>query len=102
MIVLVHADGALPNLALILYRFHELVALGCEPYPMVYDRGRRDLCAFQRWAVRHLYRKLPFPAYGGEGHDDTRISDDTRAAVKAAWERVASGWRPQRGLAVAS
>lgn len=47
----------------ILHRFHELVALGCEPYPMPYDQGRRDLKAFQRYAVRHLYRKVRFEDY---------------------------------------
>lgn len=47
----------------ILYRFNELVALGCEPYPMVYDQTRGDLKAFQRWAVRGLYRAVPWSEY---------------------------------------
>lgn len=88
----------------VLYRFHELVALGCEPYPMVFDRpARPDLCAFQRWAVRHLYRSIAFPDYGGPGDDDTRLSAEIRATVRAAWDRVATGWKPPpRRLAVAS
>jgi hypothetical protein len=45
------------------YRFREMVALGCEPYPMVYDRSRKDLRAFQRWAIRGLYRAFPFSEY---------------------------------------
>ncbi len=45
------------------YRFDEMVALGCEPYPMVYDRSRRDLMAFARWAIRGLYRAVPWEAY---------------------------------------
>lgn len=45
------------------YRFERLVALGCKPYPMVYDRSRKDLLAFQRWAVRGLYRAFPFDEY---------------------------------------
>lgn len=46
-----------------LHRFNELVALGCEPYPMVYDRSRGDLKAFQRWAVTGLYRAVPWSEY---------------------------------------
>lgn len=47
----------------ILYRFGELVALGCEPYPMPFDQGRKDLKAFQRWAVTGLYRSIPWASY---------------------------------------
>jgi len=36
----------------ILYRFHELEALGCNPYPMVFDRNNARLRAFQRWVLR--------------------------------------------------
>jgi hypothetical protein len=45
------------------HRFNELVALGCEPYPMVYEQSRGDLKAFQRWAVRGLYRVVPWREY---------------------------------------
>lgn len=47
----------------ILYRFNELVALGCDPYPMVYNNERKDLKAFQRWAVTHLYKSVPWEKY---------------------------------------
>ena len=47
----------------ILYRFNEMVALGCEPYPMAYDQTRGDLKAFQRWAIRGLYRAVPWSEY---------------------------------------
>lgn len=40
----------------ILYRFGKMVARGIRPYPMVYDRSRRDLVAFQRWVITGLYR----------------------------------------------
>lgn len=46
-----------------LHRFNEMVALGCEPYPMVFDQSRGDLKAFQRWAVRGLYRSVPWADY---------------------------------------
>ena len=47
----------------ILYRFRELVALGCQPYPMNFDRKRLDLRAFQRWAITGLYRAVPWADY---------------------------------------
>lgn len=87
----------------VLYRFHELCALGCEPYPMVYDRAARpDLCAFQRWAVRHLYRVLAFPDYGAHGREDHRITPAVRAEIAAAWTRVVDGHVPKKPLAVAT
>ena len=78
----------------------ELIALGCEPFPMVYDRGRPELLAFARWAICHLYRKIAFPDYGAAGNGDTRLTIESRASAKAAWERVAAGWKPPRRLAV--
>jgi len=88
----------------IFYRFGELVALGCDPYPMVFDRvARPDLCAFQRWALRHLYRTVPFPEYAADGTKDKRLSSAARALATEAWARIADGWRPaSRGLAVVS
>ena len=47
----------------ILYRFGELVRVGCQPFPMVYDPKRKDLKAFQRWAVTGLYRAVPWNEY---------------------------------------
>jgi hypothetical protein len=48
----------------ILYRFNELVALGCRPYPMVFDRTNARLRAFQRWVVRRYYEFVPWERYG--------------------------------------
>lgn len=45
------------------HRFDELVNLGCEPYPMVYDQERKDLKAFQRWAITGLYRAVKWEDY---------------------------------------
>lgn len=47
----------------IFYRFNSLVALGAQPYPMVYDQTRGDLKAFQRWAVTGLYRTVGWNEY---------------------------------------
>lgn len=45
------------------HRFNRMVAIGVRPYPMVYDRSRRDLRAFQRWVVTGLYRRVPWEDY---------------------------------------
>jgi hypothetical protein len=45
------------------HRFNRMVELGIEPYPMVYDRSRKDLCAFQRWVITGLYRAVKFEDY---------------------------------------
>lgn len=47
----------------LLYRFHKMVELGVRPYPMVFDRSRKDLLAFQRWAVTGLYRAVKWQDY---------------------------------------
>ena len=47
----------------LLYRFDKMVSMGVRPYPMVYDRTRRDLLAFQRWVVTGLYRAVPWADY---------------------------------------
>jgi len=44
-------------------RFNAMVERGIMPYPMVYDRKRKDLCAFQRWVVTGLYRAVPWDEY---------------------------------------
>lgn len=48
------------------HRFNRMVERGIKPYPMVYDRRRKDLCAFQRWAVLGLYRFVPWEEYKGK------------------------------------
>lgn len=50
------------------YRFDEMLALGCEPYPMLYKPDRTDdygviLRHFQRYAIRRIYRKVPWEKY---------------------------------------
>lgn len=45
------------------HRFDRMVERGILPYPMVYDRSRADLRAFQRWAIRGLYKAIPFDQY---------------------------------------
>lgn len=45
------------------HRFNRMVAAGIRPYPMVYDRARKDLLDFQRWVVTGLYRAKTFAEY---------------------------------------
>jgi len=52
--------------ARIWHRFLRMTARGIMPYPMVYDRSRKDLLAFQRWVVTGLYRIVPWDKYKRE------------------------------------
>ena len=45
------------------HRFNRMVEREILPYPMVYDRSRKDLKHFQRWVVMGLYRIIPFNEY---------------------------------------
>lgn len=47
------------------HRFNRMVARGILPYPMVFDRARKDLTAFQRWVITGLYRAVPWDEYRG-------------------------------------
>jgi hypothetical protein len=43
-----------------------MVERGIRPYPMVYDRSRKDLLCFQRWVITGLYRIVPWDEYRRE------------------------------------
>lgn len=45
------------------HRFNRMVERGIKPYPMVFDRSRKDLTAFARWVIRDLYRFVPWEEY---------------------------------------
>ena len=45
------------------YRRLEVAALGCHPYPMLYDRSREDLKRYQRWVIRRYCEFMPFSEY---------------------------------------
>jgi hypothetical protein len=72
----------------LMYRFNEMVAMGVLPYPMVYDRSRKDLLAFQRWAVTGLYRAVPWDAYRHnarrEAVPSATLFDNTSSEPQAA------------------
>jgi hypothetical protein len=44
----------------------ECAERGIKPYPMVYNRARKDLRAFQRWVNLGLYRIVPWEEYTGK------------------------------------
>lgn len=45
------------------HRFSRMVERGIQPYPMVFDKSRKDLVAFQRWVITGLYRAVPWNEY---------------------------------------
>ena len=46
------------------HRFNAMVAIGVEPYPMVYERATKpELRKFQRWVITGLYRAVPWEQY---------------------------------------
>jgi hypothetical protein len=63
-------------------RFKRMVDVGMQPYPMVKDRGRKDLLCFQRWVITGLYRIIPWPDYERE--------TKTEASLRG-WEAVYAG-----------
>lgn len=48
------------------YRFRKMVDLGIAPFPMVYDRARKDLLCFQRYVNTGLYRIISWLEYDRE------------------------------------
>lgn len=62
------------------HRFNKMVERGIEPYPMVFDRSRKDLTKFQRWVITGLYRAVPFSEYDAsmKGHAADRIENAQR------------------------
>lgn len=56
------------------HRFNKMVGRGIKPYPMVYNRRRPDLLAFQRWAVTGLYRIVPWDKYSRETKSNESVS----------------------------
>ena len=61
-------------------RFNKMVDRGIMPYPMVFDRSRKDLVAFQRWVVMGLYRAVPWNEYLSAN----RSADSTESFERAA------------------
>lgn len=60
----------------VFYRFNEMVALGCKPYPMVFDQSRKDLKMFQSWVIRRYYEFVPWKDFRTSERYGTHISSD--------------------------
>lgn len=56
-------------------RFHRMTERGIMPYPMVFDKARKDLVSFQRWVIMGIYRIVPWNEYERE----TRSPESTAA-----------------------
>lgn len=63
------------------YRFNRMVALGIDPYPMVYNDRRADLKCFQRWVITRTYKTTPWDEYRRE--TKTRASTEAYLRLKA-------------------
>lgn len=61
------------------HRFNKMLKRGIFPYPMVYDRSRKDLLAFQRWVITGLYRVVKWNEY----ERTTRSLESTEAFERA-------------------
>jgi len=68
-------------------RFHMMTERGIAPYPMVFDKARKDLVAFQRWVVTGLYRIVPWDEY--ERNTKSPESVDAYLADMAITRRAA-------------
>lgn len=57
------------------HRFTSMVERGISPYPMVFDRSRKDLLCFQRWtiAMGGLYRFIAWGDYERETKSATSV-----------------------------
>ena len=70
----------------IFYRFNEMVALGCKPYPMVFDRSNKRLRAFQAWVLTGHYRRVKW--------EDSMFSQGVSFEETAAYKKP----EKERGL----
>lgn len=61
------------------YRFNKMVALGIDPYPMVYNDRRTDLKCFQRWVITRTYKTTPWEQYRRE----TKSQESTEAYLRS-------------------
>lgn len=66
------------------HRFNRMVERGIQPYPMVFDRSRKDLLAFQRWVVTGLYRAVPWIEYERSTKSPESMAAFERVAALAA------------------
>lgn len=67
------------------HRFSRMVERGIKPYPMVYNRDRKDLCAFARWVITAIYNHTPFDKY-----NDSRKSEKSVEAYLKLKEPLCS------------
>jgi len=65
------------------HRFNAMVERGILPYPMVFNRQKKDLVAFQRWVVMGLYRVVPWNEYRRETKSQESEASFMRSALCA-------------------
>ena len=60
----------------IFYRFNKMVEIGLLPYPMVYNKDRKDLKQFQRWVIRGYYHFIDFNDYAQSNKEKKKTSKE--------------------------
>lgn len=76
----------LENWDRIWHRFHRMIDLGIDPYPMVYDEKRADLKCFQRWVITRTYKTTSWDQYKRE----TKTRASTEAYLLSLNQRQAA------------
>lgn len=71
------------------HRFNAMVERGISPYPMVFNKSRKDLVAFQRWVVTGLYRIVPWNEYERETKSDESNDSFIRSVLNVDSGKVA-------------
>lgn len=66
------------------HRFNAMVERGVAPYPMVFNKSRKDLVAFQRWVITGLYRVVPWNEYRRETKSQESEDSFLRCALRGA------------------
>jgi hypothetical protein len=66
-----------------------MVERGISPYPMVFNKSRKDLVAFQRWVVTGLYRIVPWNEYERETKSDESNASFIRSILNFDSGKVA-------------
>ena len=61
------------------HRFNRMVAMGMDPYPMVFNERRADLKCFQRWVITRTYKTIPWDQYQRE----TKSKASTEAYLRS-------------------
>lgn len=69
------------------YRFLKMVERGIRPYPMVFNKERRDLVSWQRWVLTGLYRIVRWDDYKRSTKSEESVAAYLRASPAPTEEK---------------